>query len=343
MEINRITYLAAAALIVGIVLWFVSDKKRNADQQWSEALQWAYLMITAGAFGILLATSLSVTAILLMLVLFSGVVWVWHKGYLKAAARQTQGEKVLDNNHFRDYMSGFFPLLALIFVVRTFIVEPFQIPSSSMRPGLTVGDFVLVNKFSYGVRVPISNAVAVPVGQVRRGDVVVFQYPLDESMTYVKRVVALAGDEVVYRDKVLTVNGKVEEDVAQGVYRYPDDQVAAVREAERFSASFESRQFEVLKNQSVPAVNVNAWHTFRQRAREAGLNDDWTQHCMFEADGSGFRCTVPEGHYFALGDNRDNSADSRYWGFVADRLVVGKAFFVVVNFRDFSRSFMSIR
>lgn len=343
MEINRMTYLAAAALIVGIVLWFVSDKKRNEQQQWHSALEWAYLLMTAGVFGILAATSLSVTAILLLFVVFSGVLWVWHKGYLKAAAKQSQGEKPLDNNHFRDYMGGFFPILALIFVVRTFIVEPFQIPSSSMRPGLTVGDFVLVNKFSYGVRVPISNAVAVPVGKVARGDVVVFQYPLDESVTYVKRVVAVAGDVVVYRDKVLTVNGQTEHATAQGAYRYPDDQVVAVREMARFAVNLDGRQFDILQNPASPSVVMPAWAQFRQRAREAGLNDDWTQYCQFDADGSGFRCTVPEGRYFALGDNRDNSADSRYWGFVDDRLVVGKAFFVVVNFRDFSRSFMSIR
>lgn len=344
MEINRMTYLAAAALIVGIVLWFVSDKKRNEQQQWHSGLQWAYLLMTAGVFGLMSATSLSLTAILLLFVLFCGAVWVWHKGHLKAVAKQqAAGGEVLDNNHFRDYMGGLFPMLAVIFVVRTFIVEPFQIPSSSMRPGLTVGDFVLVNKFSYGVRVPISNAVAVPVGQIQRGDVVVFQYPWDETLTYVKRVVAVAGDEVVYRDKVLTVNGQVERDVAMGTYRYPDDQQPAlINELAHFQSHLHGRDFDILQNNQSPAVVMDAWQRYRNRAKESGLNDAWTQHCVFETDGSGFRCTVPQGQYFALGDNRDHSADSRYWGFVDDRLVVGKAFFVVVNFRDFSRSFRSI-
>lgn len=335
---------AAGALMVGLVLFFSSNKQRQDDGEWSSGLQWGYLLMMVGAFG-LLATVMSLTAVLLLFVAATGLVWGWQKLSAKRARPQSEEQaKAADNNHFRDYIGGFFPLILVVFVLRTFVAEPFQIPSSSMRPGLVAGDFILVNKFAYGIRTPVLNNVLIPVGQIERGDVVVFNYPPEPSMNYVKRIVGLPGDEVVYRDKVLTVNGKTEQDTPQGLHGYPDDLTpGALREAERFQADLDGRRFEVLKDEGVPAVHMPTLARFSQEMAAKGFDSGLGDHCRYEADGSGFACTVPPGKYFALGDNRDNSADSRYWGFVDDKLVVGKAFFVWMNISQMSRIGSGIR
>ena len=327
---------AAAALMVGLVLFFSSNKQRQDDGEWSSGLQWGYLLVMVGIFG-LLSTQISLTAVLLLFVLVTGVVWLWQRRGRKKLPL-TEAGRAPDGNHFRDYIGGFFPLILAVFVLRTFIAEPFQIPSSSMRPGLVAGDFILVNKFAYGIRVPIANNVLIPVGNIRRGDVAVFNYPLEPSVNYVKRVVGLPGDEVVYQDKMLIVNGKTEQDTANGSYRYPDDQLpGTVREAEQFQAELDGRRFAILKDEGVPSVYVPSLERMQQEMAAKGFDSGLAEHCRYEADGSGFRCTVPPGKYFALGDNRDNSADSRYWGFVDDKLVVGKAFFVWMNLGEWSR------
>lgn len=333
---------AAAALMVGVVLFFSSSKQRQEDGEWSSGLQWGYLLVMVGVFG-LLSTQISLTAVLLLFVLLTGTVWVWQKLSAKQARAAGAGREA-DGNHFRDYIGGFFPLILVVFVLRTFVAEPFQIPSSSMRPGLVVGDFILVNKFAYGIRTPVVNNVLVPVGQVERGDVVVFNYPPEPSLNYVKRVVGLPGDEIVYKDKILTVNGKVEQTEPSGMYAYPDDQMpGARREAERFRAQLDGRSYEILRDQGVPAVYLPSLERMQQEMAAKGFDSGVRDHCRYEADGSGFSCTVPPGKYFALGDNRDNSADSRYWGFVDDRLVVGKAFFVWMNLGELSRIGNGIR
>ena len=163
---NTLILAAIGALIAGVVMFLRSSKEREANGEWSGGLQWGYLLIMVGVFG-LLSAAMSFTAVLLIFVLFTGAVWLLHKRRLKNQAHT-------DGNHFTDYMSGFFPIILIVFVLRTFVAEPFQIPSSSMRPNLVVGDFILVNKFSYGIRMPILNNVLVPTGEVGRGDVVVF-------------------------------------------------------------------------------------------------------------------------------------------------------------------------
>lgn len=334
---------AAAALMVGLVLFFSSNKQRQEDGEWSSGLQWAYLLMMVGLFG-LLSTVMSLTAVLLVFVAATGAVWAWQKRSAKRLAGQGEAAPLGDSNHFRDYIGGFFPLILVVFVLRTFVAEPFQIPSSSMRPGLVAGDFILVNKFAYGIRMPIANHVLVPVGQIGRGDVVVFNYPPEPGMNYVKRIVGLPGDEVVYKDKVLTVNGETESAAPLGRHAYPDDIApGTVREAQHFRADLDGRLFEILKDDGVPAVHLPTLERFHQEMAAKGFDSGLAEHCRYEADGSGFACTVPAGKYFALGDNRDNSADSRYWGFVDDKLVVGKAFFVWMNISRPSRIGNSIR
>ncbi|STZ76182.1 signal peptidase I [Bergeriella denitrificans] len=323
---------AIAAFAVGLVLYFKSDKTRQANGEWSGALQWGYLLMMVGVFGVL-SFFMSFTAVLLLFVLFTGIVWLVHKRRLKSDAAHE------DKGHFTDYMSGFFPIILVVFVLRTFVAEPFQIPSSSMRPGLVVGDFILVNKFAYGIRTPIINNVVIPTGEVARGDVVVFNYPEQPSVNYIKRTIGLPGDVVEYKDKVLSINGQVVKDTPAGVYEYQEyvpelGQNVGIK-AEQFSETIGSHTFDILQVPGYGSYEPGQLAKFNQSA--------FAGSCEYAPDGSAFRCTVPEGHYFMMGDNRDNSSDSRYWGFVSDKLIVGKAFFVWMNFSDFSRIGTGIR
>ena len=320
------TIIAAVvvALVVGAVLFAMSSKHRQENGEWSNTLQWGYLLMMVGIFG-LLSMAMSFTAVLLIFVVFTGVVWFWHKRVLKSK------QEKLDDNHFTDYMSGFFPIILVVFVLRTFVAEPFQIPSSSMRPGLAVGDFILVNKFAYGIRLPIVNTVLVPTGKVERGDVVVFNYPENTKVNYIKRVVGLPGDTVTYKDKVLSINGQKITDVDDHkVYSYTENvpQMGPVNiEAQQLSETLGQKKFDILVMPQQPAVLVQ------------GVRPDFPDRdqCTYYPDGSGFSCKVPTGRYFMMGDNRDNSEDSRYWGFVDDQLMVGKAFLVWLNLGQMNR------
>ena len=324
--------VAIAALILGAILLAKSNKQREESGEWSNSLQWGYLLLMVGVFGIL-SGMMSFTAVLLVFVLFTGAVWVWRKQYDKQQRLLHAADGVLavkDSNHFRDYMSGFFPIILAVFVLRTFVAEPFQIPSSSMRPGLVVGDFILVNKFSYGIRTPIINNVLVNTGTVERGDVVVFSYPENPSINYIKRAIGVAGDVVEYKNKVLTINGETIAEVNKGKQGYLENtsQYGVVEiQAEAFQEKLGHRQFDVLKMAGQPSF-------IPQGVR---ANFPYRNYCEYAEDGSAFTCRVPEGHYFMMGDNRDNSEDSRYWGFVDDKLIVGKAFLIWMNFGDMSR------
>ena len=325
---NTLILAAIGALIAGVVMFLRSSKEREANGEWSSGLQWGYLLMMVGVFG-LLSAAMSFTAVLLVFVLFTGAVWLLHKRRLKSQAHT-------DGSHFTDYMSGFFPIILIVFVLRTFVAEPFQIPSSSMRPNLVVGDFILVNKFSYGIRMPIINNVLVPTGQVERGDVVVFNYPENTKINYVKRAIGVPGDLIEYKNKVLSINGKVVEDHPVGPLSYMENtrQYGQINIAtEAYRETINGHSFEILKMPEQPSFlpqGVRTEFPFRS-------------NCEYAEDGSWFRCSVPEGHYFMMGDNRDNSEDSRYWGFVSDQLIVGKAFFIWMNFGDMSRVGMKVR
>lgn len=180
-----------------------------------------------------------------------------------------------------------FPVLALVLIVRSFLVEPFQIPSGSMLPTLKIGDFILVNKFHYGLRLPVLNQKIVAINEPERGDVVVFKYPNDPTVNYIKRVVGLPGDIVRYQDKQLFVNDQLQ--------------------PQQLVAKLPPRQPQVLLyNESLGEIQHQIYTDLQRPVRDG----QWT---------------VPPGHYFVMGDNRDNSNDSRYWGFVPDNLLMGKA------------------
>ena len=218
-----------------------------------------------------------------------------------------------------EYSVSFFPVILVVFLLRSFLVEPFKIPSSSMVPTLLVGDFILVNKFTYGIRLPVLNVKVVELGNPQRGDVMVFRYPEDPSLDYIKRVVGVPGDRIEYRNKRLTVNG-----VAVPV-RQIDDYLSKERMqfSRRYVETLGGVEHEILLDDDAPAV------TAPSRAFSFASN------CTYNS--GGMACTVPPGHYFMMGDNRDNSSDSRVWGFVPDQNIVGKAFFIWLNLTELGR------
>ena len=190
-----------------------------------------------------------------------------------------------------EYSRSLFPVIVIVLVLRSFLVEPFRIPSGSMLPTLLVGDFILVNKFAYGIRLPVANAKIVEMGKPQRGDVVVFRYPADPSLDYIKRVIGVPGDNIQYRNKQLFINGEPVPQQLLGVY---SDRGHAV--VERHSEQLGGVEHDIFLRSNYP-VREGSW-------------------------------TVPADKYFVMGDNRDNSNDSRVWGFVPDENLVGKAFLI---------------
>ncbi len=217
---------------------------------------------------------------------------------------------------------GVFPVIAAVLVLRSFLFEPFQIPSGSMMPTLLVGDFILVQKFAYGVKEPLNNSTLLETGHPKRGDVVVFKYPEEPTVDYIKRVVGLPGDRIIYRNKQLFIQpacagsqdcptiAKVEQ-----TFLSSGDFIQGGVPLERYQEQLGNVSHRILKNPQQPDYVPMYFH---QPGNEA---DEWV---------------VPEGHYFAMGDNRDNSKDSRFWGFVPERNLVGKAVFIWISF-EFER------
>ena len=218
-----------------------------------------------------------------------------------------------------DWTAGLFPVILVVFVLRSFLFEPFKIPSGSMIPTLLVGDLILVNKFTYGVRLPVFNQKITEGKAPQRGDVMVFRYPPQPRLDYIKRVVGVPGDEVAYLNKRLTINGQ--EIATKNLPDFLDRDV--MRYFKQFEESLGSEPHRMIINEQVPAFVQGA------------SNFDGKDQCRYSVEG--VVCKVPEGQYFVMGDNRDNSLDSRYWGFVPDKNIVGKAFFVWMNFGDLKR------
>ena len=218
-----------------------------------------------------------------------------------------------------DWTAGLFPVLLAVFILRSFLFEPFKIPSGSMVPTLRVGDLILVNKFHYGIRLPILNTKVIPFHNPERGDVMVFRYPPQPSLDYIKRVVGLPGDRISYLNKTLRINGELVEQKPLGDFFDSD----SMRYSKQFEATLGAKNMRFLNDPDRPAFIPGASDFYGR------------QGCTYSVEG--VECTVPAGHYFMMGDNRDNSLDSRYWGFVPDENIVGKAFFVWMNFSDLGR------
>jgi signal peptidase I len=205
---------------------------------------------------------------------------------------------VLKEPTWIEYCKSFFPVILAVLLLRSFLVEPFRIPSGSMMPTLLVGDFILVNKYDYGIRLPVLNTKIIDIGEPKRGDVVVFRYPKDPSVDYIKRVVGLPGDRIGYYNKILHINGKPVAQVPAGVY---------VGIGSGVSMSGAGERQEQLGD---------VQHQILVMPRTPGLEGEYV---------------VPKNEYFVMGDNRDNSNDSRYWGTVPEQNLVGKAFRIWMN------------
>jgi signal peptidase I len=227
--------------------------------------------------------------------------------------------KVLQQPWWLDWTAGLFPVILIVFLLRSFLFEPFKIPSGSMIPTLLVGDLILVNKYHYGIRLPVINRKIVANNDPQRGDVMVFRYPVDPRVDYIKRVVGVPGDEVSYLNKTLALNGQPVPATAQPDY-YDDE---SLRYAKQFSEKLGEVQHNILIDKERPAF-IPGSHAF-----------PFSDACRYSAEG--VVCKVPPGHYFMMGDNRDNSQDSRFWGFVPDENIVGRAFVVWMNFGNLSR------
>ena len=229
-------------------------------------------------------------------------------------------EKLLMQPWWLDWTAGLFPVILAVFLLRSFLFEPFKIPSGSMIPTLVVGDLILVNKFHYGVRLPVINTKIIANNDPKRGDVMVFHYPVDPRIDYIKRVVGIPGDEVSYTNQTLSINGQPVPVQAQGDY-YDDDSM-------RYAPKFTEKLGAVAHGILVEPKRASIY-----RPMDSFVN--FRDHCRYSAEG--VTCKVPAGHYFTMGDNRDNSQDSRYWGFVADEHIVGRAFMVWMNFSNLRR------
>ena len=219
-----------------------------------------------------------------------------------------------------EYSGSFFPVIALVFFLRSFLYEPFKIPSSSMVPTLLVGDLILVNKYTYGIRLPVLNEKIIDVGDPQRGDVMVFKYPKDMTQDYIKRVIGVPGDKITYENKRLTVNGQ--EVTYTAMDDYLDDERPIYHK--QFMENLLGVQHRILNMDGKRTLELSAVESFPNR-----------EACVYSYEK--FTCTVPAGNYFMMGDNRDNSADSRYWGFVPNKNIVGKAFFVWMNVTNLKR------
>lgn len=237
-------------------------------------------------------------AFLVIAAFIAGIIWLVDAVFYKNVRALNNTDKLeADTDYLKEpaiaeYARSLFPVILLVLILRSFIYEPFRIPSGSMMPTLLVGDFILVNKFAYGLRIPVAEWKILGLGAPERGDVAVFRFPRDPSLDYIKRVIGLPGDEVAYINKTLAINGRKVEKIHGGSYSGED--------------------YELMQ----PPVSVYSEVVGDRRF------DTLEQSYKSGREGVTF---VPDGHYFVIGDNRDNSNDSRYWGFVPVGNLVGRA------------------
>jgi signal peptidase I len=246
--------------------------------------------------------------VLVVLTLLTGVVWLIDS----LLFRQRRKDRAVQQKvaEYREpiaveYARSLFPVLLIVLLFRSFLFEPFKIPSGSMIPTLLIGDFIVVNKYAYGLRLPVLNRKVVSLGEPKRGDVVVFRYPVDKSVNFIKRVVGMPGDTITYRNKELFINGEQVEAFGKTDF--------TTRDLKCTTPGSDARRLQ----ERLGTVQHDILHHETSRSQ----NGQWV---------------VPEGHYFMMGDNRDRSNDSRGWGFVPEENLVGRAVGIWLNF-DFSK------
>ncbi len=266
-----------------------------------------------------------IALVLVVLSFVSGIIWImdkflWEKERLAKQQAQiaSKGENltaeerdaILSDPIIVDYAKSLFPVFFIVLILRSFIFEPFRIPSQSMMPNLWVGDFILVNKFSYGIRLPVLNTELIDSGKPKNGDVAVFRYPVNPSINFIKRVIGVPGDHVVYRNKLLFINGNpmVQEHLASYKGMGSGEKMNG---ASLVKENLMGVKHDILLVPGKPDLS----HMYFSDFYKSGTID----------------LIVPEGHYFVMGDNRDESHDSRFWGLVPEGNLVGKAFMIWFN------------
>lgn len=245
--------------------------------------------------------------------------WLLDKLVLKQRATKGKGNE----NFIITWAYDFWPVLAVVLVLRSFLFEPYNIPSDSMVPTLETGDYILVNKYQYGVRLPITNTKFLNVSEPERGDVVVFRFPPQPTISYIKRIVGLPGDHIVFENNQLSINGrKVVNEAIQ--FDREKDVLASSNTIYHYETLGEHRHLiRNLEGQNPIIAQFNYAQTKKDLPYVATANDRFVR-----SNGQSWEVTVPEGHYFAMGDNRDQSSDSRIWGFVPEANLSGKAVYV---------------
>ena len=251
--------------------------------------------------------SLDFSALLVILTAGSGLIWAVDAWFFKPARDKAASVRQEDEAPPQepqepllvDYARSFFPVFFIVLVLRSFLYEPFRIPSASMMPTLLIGDFILVNKFDYGIRLPVLDTKVIDIGKPRRGDVVVFRYPVDPSIPFIKRVIGVPGDHIVYKNKTLYINGVEVKETDDGTFYGA-------------GASFVDHGL----TQRLETLPNGVTHDILLYPFRSSMNVD---------------ITVPQGKYFVMGDNRDDSKDSRYWGFVPDENLIGHASLIWMN------------
>ena len=339
-----IVVLSWLAIPVGLVCvlddWLLKPRRRLAAGSQSppdpKLIGLCYrampILIVAVVLWVFVAQSLNFSAILVAICAVTGVVWLLDAALFasrRAARARAAGAdpEAMPEPITVDYARSFFPVALAVLALRSFVFEPFRIPSDSMRPTLLDGDFIVVDKFAYGLRLPVTHTKILDTGEPHRGDVVVFRFPLDPSEDYIKRVVGLPGDHVVVRDDRLTINGRPVPFRVTGTYN---------------DGCYQNMQL---------AIEHLGTHTHEALVCPVPLEvtSDPLPSCA-RADARGYICggtpppdavplseqnvvdmTVPPGEYLMIGDNRDNSDDGRMWGFVPERNLVGKATFIWFN------------
>ena len=349
-----LSWLAApVGLWCAIDSWLFAPYRQKDPPLLRAAYALLPVLVVALIVRLISAETLDFILVLLLLSLATGLVWlidqlVFRKQREQALFKGAAGDKRLAEPGTVDYARSFFPVAFIVLIVRAFIFEPFRIPSDSMMPTLVDGDFILVNKFAYGLRWPVINQKFLEIGTPQRGEVVVFRYPPDPSINYIKRLVGLPGDRIEVRDDHLVVNGQVIEQVEEG--RVTDGCYLNVRQATETLGEHTHKVWSCRSpygmspaRDLLSAGGAAAALPFcdRTRVRESGnggyLCDESRSQGQRDSNDYVFPGVVPAGHYLMIGDNRDNSMDSRSWGLVPDQNLVGKATRIWLNF-DLQRS-----
>ena len=331
MNWEMIGWLAIAASLMIVVAGFFVGKDRVRTASGSvlpnvgESPSTIHTMLEI-AWPVLFIASLAMltfkevmgfAAVLLAATTITGVIWL-----IDALAFRKHRAAGAQDPVLVEMAKSFFPVILIVFTLRSFLFEPFKIPSGSMVPTLLVGDFILVNKYTYGIRIPVINKKIAEMNSPQRGDVMVFRYPEDLSKDFIKRVVGTPGDTIAYKNKRLTVNGKPVTTVATGAYT--DTEGGAVRFFETFTEQLAEKPHQMMVDPRFPSLDLARVRQFPNKS-----------NCTYNNEG--MICKVPAGHFLMMGDSRDNSDDGRYWGFVPEENIVGKAVLVWMNFSSFKR------